>query len=149
MCVCVCVCVYPRSMHDTHKTPDINRLSARARYHELLRFLNTTDQDPDDPSHVLIVSQSDLDIPRLSLRASVLELMASLNAQAQAPDDPQYVQTPQGVSRDFFHFITPFNQVLVRFSTNYYIQPLLYPIVPPSKSHSTRSHIQKTPNQGF
>ena len=75
--------------------------------------------------------------------------MTSLNTQDQSPDDPQYVQTPQGVSRDLFRFITPFNQVLPRFSTNYHIQPLRFPIVPPSKSHSTRSRIQKTPDLGF
>ena len=147
MPTCAAVMLNPR--RDTHKTPDINRLSARARYHELLLSLNATAQAPDDPSHVLIVSQSDLDIPRLSLCASVQELLTSLNAQAQAPDDPQHVQTSQGVSRDLFRFITTFNQVIPRFSTNYHIQPLRFPIVPPSKSHSTRSRIQKTPNQGF
>ena len=90
-------------------TPDINGLSARTRYHELLLSLNDTAQAPDDPS-----------------------------------------QTPQGGSRDLIRFITPFNQVLPRFSTNSYIQLLRSPIVPPSKSISTLSRIQKTPNnQGF
>ena len=84
------------------------------------------------------------------LRAFVLELMASLNAQAQAPDEPQYVHIPQGGSRDFSRFITPFNQVLPRFATNDYIHPLRYPIgVPPSKSLPTLSRKQKTPAQGF
>ena len=119
MTTCASFILNPRQ--DTHKTPDINRLSARARYYELLLSLNVTAQAPDDPSHVL----------------------------TQAPDDPQYVQTPQGVLRDLFCFITPFNQVLPRFPTNYHIQPLHSPIVPPSKSHSTCSRLQKTPNQGF
>ena len=61
----------------------------------------------------------------------------------------QHVQTAQGVSRDLFRFITPFNQVLPRFSTNYHIQPLRFSIVSPIKSYSTQNHIQKTPNQGF
>ena len=143
----------PRCSDDEKKIPPVLKISAaisaRARYHELLLSLNATAQAPDDPSHVLIVSQSDLDIPRLSLCVSVQDLMVSLNSQVQSPDDPQYVQTPQCVSRDLFRFITPFNQVLPRFSTNYHIHSLFFPIVSPRKSHSTRSHIQKTPNQGF
>ena len=39
--------------------------------------------------------------------------------------------------------------MLPRFSTNYHIQTLRFPIVSPRKSHSTLRLIQKTPNQGF
>ena len=113
--------------------------------------VDVTVQAPYDPFHVLDFpfTQSDLDIPRLSLCASSEELLVSLNTQIQTPDDPQYDQNPQGVPRDLFGSSLPFNQVLLRFSTNYHILPLRLPIVTQNIAHLLPSRLQKTPNQGF